>query len=200
MTMFLAGHETTATALAWAFYLLDRHPEVLAKATDEIVSVVGARAPAFEDLPRLVYTRRVWDEVLRLYPPFWRISRQAIDEDVVAGFRIPAGCAVLLSPYLTHRHPTFWPEAERFDPDRFLPEAAAARPRFAYFPYGGGPRICIGNAFANMEALIVLATVLPRYRLRLGPGHEVTTEPRVSLRPRGGLPMTVEPLGAARAA
>jgi cytochrome P450 len=199
MTMFLAGHETTATALGWAFYLLDRHPDVLARATAELASAIGDRAPTFKDLAALPYTRRVWDEVLRLYPPFWRISRQAIDDDVVAGYRVPAGCAVLLAPYLTHRHPALWADPDRFDPDRFLPDAVAARPRFAYFPYGGGPRICIGSSFANMEALIVFATVLPRYRLRLVPGHEVTAEPRVSLRLRGGLPMTIEPLGAPRA-
>jgi cytochrome P450 len=196
MTMFLAGHETTAAALAWAFYLLDRHPAVLTKVTGEIASVVGDRPPTFKDLAALPYTRRVWDEVLRLYPPFWRISRQAIADDVVAGFRVPAGCAVLLAPYLTQRHPAYWPDPDAFDPDRFLPEAVVARPRFAYFPFGGGPRTCIGNSFANMEALIVLVTVLPRYRLRLWPGHEVVPEPRVSLRPRGGLLMSVEPAGA----
>lgn len=195
MTMFLAGHETTATALSWAFTLLAQHPEVEEKMRREIAGVVGTRVPTFADLAALPYSRRVLDEVLRLYPSFWRISRQAIAADRVAGFDVPAGCAVLLSPYLTQRHPAYWRDPESFDPDRFLPEASVGRPRFAYFPFGGGPRTCIGNSFAIMEALIVLVTVLQRYRLRLPAGHVVEADPRVSLRPRGGLPMVLEPVG-----
>ena len=192
MTILLAGHETTATALAWSLYLLDRHPGVEARVRSEIAGAIGGRTPGFADLARLPYTRRVLDEVLRLYPPFWRFGRHAIEDDAIAGHRIPAGCAVLLSPYLTHRHPAYWEHAEQFDPDRFLAEAAPGRPRFAYFPFGGGPRTCIGSAFAVMEVLTILVVALQRFRLRLVPGHPVEPEPRISLRLRHGLLMTVE--------
>ena len=193
MTMFLAGHQTTATALTWTFWLLDRHPAVHEHLREEIVQVLGGRPPAFADLGRLPYLGCVLDEVLRLYPPIWRLSRQALGEDAVGGYHVPSGCVVLLSPWLTHRNPAYWPDAERFDPDRFLPKHGVGRPRFAYFPFGGGPRTCIGNSFALMEARLILARVLQRYRLRLVPGHVVEVEPRITLRPRGGLPMMLEP-------
>lgn len=192
MTMFLAGHETAAAGLTWAFYLLDRHPDVQDRLGRELADVLGDRPPTFADLARLPYLERVVSEALRLYPPFWRLSRHARHDDRVGGYRIPAGCVVLLSPWLTHRNSAYWPDPERFDPDRFLPDRAAGRPRFAYFPFGGGPRVCIGNAFALMEARLILATVLRHYRLRLTAGHVVEVEPRVTLRPRGGLPMTVQ--------
>jgi len=194
MTMFLAGHETTAVALTWAFYLLDRHPEVESRLRQELANVLGDRLPAFADLGRLPYLERFINEVLRLYPPFWRLSRHAREDDTVGGYRIPADCVVLLSPWLTHRNPAYWADPERFDPDRFLPQPSAGRPRFAYFPFGGGPRICIGNAFALMESRLILARVLQRYRLRLVPGHPVDVEPRITLRPRGGCPMRLEPV------
>jgi cytochrome P450 len=192
MTMFLAGHETTATALTWAFYVLDRNAEVESRLREEIGRVLGHRSPAFTDLGRLPYLDRFVSEVLRLYPPFWRLSRHALEDDAVGGYRIPAGCVVLLSPWLTHRHPAYWSDPERFDPDRFLPEHNADRPRFAYFPFGGGPRICIGNSFALMESRLILALILQRYRLRLVSGHAVEIEPRITLRPRGGLSMMLE--------
>jgi len=192
MTMFLAGHETTAAALTWAFYVLDRQPDIEARLRDEMVRVLGDCPPDYAALGRLPYLERFLNEVLRLYPPLWQLSRHALGDDTFGGYRIPSGCVVLLCPWLTHRHPAYWPDPERFDPERFLPDAITSRPRFAYFPFGGGPRVCIGNAFALMEARLILALVLQRYRLRLPAGHVVVVEPRISLRPRGGLPMRLE--------
>ena len=154
--------------------------------------MLGGRTPTVDDLPKLPYTRQVIDETLRLYPPVWITNRQAVAEDEIMGCRIPAGALVSISPYATHRHPDFWEDSERFDPERFSPERVAARPRFAYLPFGGGPRQCIGNTFALTEAVLVLATVAQRYRLRLPVGAVVTPEPRVTLQPRGGLPMRLE--------
>jgi cytochrome P450 len=192
MTMLLAGHETTAAALTWAFHLLDGHEEVESRLRGELGEVLAGRPPAFADLGRLPYLDCVLSEVLRLYPPVWRLSRHALGEDTVGGYAIPAGCVVLLSPWLTHRHPAYWPDPERFDPDRFAAAASSGRPRFAYFPFGGGPRICIGNSFALMEARLILALVLQRYRLRRLPGHRIEIERRITIRPRGGLPMRLE--------
>jgi cytochrome P450 len=191
MTLMLAGHETTANALAWTWYLLARHPVVAERLRAELARVLGGRPPSVADLPRLGYTRMVIDEVMRLYPPAWLISRKAKEEDVIGGYRIPAGATVALSPWVTHRHPECWDAPDAFDPERFTSERAAHRPRFAYFPFGGGPRLCIGNTFALTEAQLVLATVAQRYRLELLPGWEPTPEPLVTLRPRGGLPMRI---------
>ena len=191
MTLLLAGHETTANALAWTWYLLARHPDVEAKLRTELGAVLGSRRPGVDDLPRLPWTRMIIDEAMRLYPPAWFVSRRAKEDDEIGGYRIPARSNVALSPWVTHRHPEFWPDPETFDPERFAPERVAARPRFAYFPFGGGPRLCIGNAFALTEAQLVLATVASRWRLELLPGHAVELEPLVTLRPRGGLPMRV---------
>jgi cytochrome P450 len=193
MTMFLAGHETTANALAWSWYLLSEHPEVEAKLHFELDEVLAGRPPTVEDLPRLVYTRMVLDEVLRLYPPAWTIGRFSLQPDVLGGYAVPAHQQVLLSPYVTHRHPDFWPGPERFDPQRFRHGADSIRPRYAYFPFGGGPRRCIGSEFAIMESLLVLATVAQKYRLRLVTGHPVEPEPLITLRPRYGLQMRLEP-------
>jgi len=184
MTFILAGHETTAVTLAWACLLLAQHPEVGMQVRQEISSVLEGRAPVLADLPRLALTRRVIDETLRLYPPVAAISREAYAADEINGYAIPAGSGVMMSPYVTHRNPAFWPDPERFDPDRFTPEHSAARPRFAYFPFGGGPRLCIGNEFALMEAHILLAMIAQRYRVELAPGHAVEHEIRVTLRPR----------------
>ncbi|MGH7302653.1 MAG: cytochrome P450 [Candidatus Rokuibacteriota bacterium] len=193
MTMLLAGYETTAAALTWAFHVLDCHQDVESRLRDELGEVLAGRPPAFADLGRLPYLDRVLGEVLRLYPPVWRLSRHALGDDAVGGYAIPAGCVMLLSPWLTHRNPAYWPDPERFDPDRFQPAASSGRPRFAYIPFGGGPRICIGNSFALMEARLILALVLQRYRLRPVAGHSVEIEPRITMRPRGGLPMRLEP-------
>ena len=192
MTLLLAGHETTANALAWTWYYLSLNPEVEERLHDEARHVLNGRLPTLADLPGLQYTRRVFEESLRLRPPVWAVGRFALKEDAASGYRLPAYGSVLLSPYVTHRHPEFWSAPERFDPDRFLPEQVASRPAYAYFPFGGGARMCIGAEFAMMEGVICLATIASRYRLRLLPGHGVEMEPLITLRPRGGLPMQIE--------
>jgi cytochrome P450 len=190
VTLFLAGHETTAIALTWTFHLLAQNPEAEAKLQIEVDAVLGERsAPAFEDLERLPYARMVADEALRLYPPAYVFSRRAVGEDQLGPFRMPAGAHIVISPYALHRHPDYWPEPDAFRPERFAPDAPSDRPKHAYIPFGGGPRICIGNSFAMMEHAIVLGAVARRWRLESIPGHEVRTEPRITLRPRGGLPM-----------
>lgn len=191
MTIFLAGHETTANALSWTLYLLSQHPEVEERLSDEVDAALAGRVPTIEDVPNLPYTRMVIEEALRLYPPAYAFARTALDDDEIGGYRIPKGAGVVMSPWVTHRHPEFWDQPERFDPERFTPEASAQRPRYAYFPFGGGPRQCIGNEFALMEAQLVLAMVAQQYRLRLVPGHAVVPEPAITLRPLGALPMTL---------
>jgi len=189
MTFLLAGHETTAVALTWTWYLLDQNPAVAERLRAEVAAAIGTRTPTVEDLPRLRYVRMVIEEAMRLYPPVWGFMRQAIGPDEVGGFTIPKRSVVTISPYVTHRHPAFWDDPERFDPERFAPERVRSRPRFAYLPFSGGPRLCIGNEFALMEAQLVVAMTLQRYRLRLVPGTRVVPESRLTLRPRDGLPM-----------
>lgn len=187
MTIFLAGHETTANALTFAWLLLSRYPAALRELRAELSQVLGGRAPSLDDLPRLHFTRMVIQEAMRLYPPAWIIARSASGADEIGGWHIPAGSIVFVSPYVVHRHPGAWEDPEGFDPHRFSREP----PRGAYFPFGGGPRQCIGNAFATMEAELVLATLAQRVRLSLSPGHPVELEPSITLRPRHGLRMTV---------
>ena len=184
MTFVLAGHETTAVTLAWACLLLAQHPDVADRVRREVATVLAGRVPVLADLPRLELTRRVIDETMRLYPPVPVISRETYAADQINGYTIPAKSGVMMSPYVTHRHPALWRDPDRFDPDRFLPDESAARPRFAYFPFGGGPRLCIGNEFALMEAQILLALIAQRYRVDVAPGHTVQHEIRVTLRPR----------------
>jgi cytochrome P450 len=191
MTLLLAGHETTANALAWTWHLLGRHPAAAERLRAELAAVLGRRMPTVADLPQLPWTRMVLEEAMRLYPPAWLISRAAMEDDVIGGYHVPRGATVILSPWVTHRHPDLWDDPERFDPERFAPARVAARPRFAYFPFGGGPRLCIGSGFAMTEAQLVLASVASRYRLEPVPGHEPRLEPLVTLRPRDGLPMRV---------
>ena len=192
MTLLIAGHETVATALTWTWYLLSQHPEVERSLHSELDEVLGGHLPTIEHLARLSYTRMVIEEVLRLYPPAWIFGRKAIANDEIGGYFIPANSIIVLSPYITHRHPAFWEHAEVFDPERFAPEQTAGRPHYAYFPFGGGPRICIGNNFALMEIQLVLATIAQHYRLRQVPGHPVEPEALLSLRPHYGLPMTLD--------
>jgi cytochrome P450 len=192
VTIFIAGHETTSLALTWTFYLLSQHPEVEARLHAELSDVLGGRMPHAEDVPRLRYARMVIDETLRLYPPAHTLSREAIAADELAGHRIPAGAAIYIVPWLLHRHRKLWERPEQFDPQRFLPEGAADRPRFAYLPFGAGPRICIGAAFAITEAILILATITQRYRLHLKPGHQVAPRGLITLRPRHGMAMIVE--------
>ena len=192
VTIFMAGHETTAQALSWTFYLLSQHPDVERKLHDELATVLAGRTPHSEDLAQLRYTRMVIEELMRLFPPAYIIGRQPVGDDEVLGHRIPAGSAVLILPWLLHRKPALWEDPDRFDPERFAPERAARRPRFAYMPFGAGPRICIGGAFAMAEAMIILATIAQRYRLRLKPGFPVEPQGLITLRPRHGLRMTLE--------
>jgi cytochrome P450 len=195
MTIFLAGHETTANALAWAWHLLSSHPEIEEHLHQEVDSVLSGRSPGFGDIAHLKYTRMVIDETLRLFPPVWAIARFPVRNDEAGGYGIPAYSQVILSPYVTHRHADFWEEPERFDPERFLPDRIAQRPKYAYFPFGGGPRMCIGSEFALMEGVLALATIAGQYRLRPVPNHKVEPEPLITLRPKGGLPMYIEPRG-----
>jgi cytochrome P450 len=193
LTLLLAGHETTATALTWTWYLLSQHPEVERRLHAELDTVLAGQLPAVEDLDALPYTRMVIQEALRLYPPAFGFTRFATASDEIGGYTIPANSVMFVSAYCTHRHPAFWEEPEAFDPERFTPERSAGRPRFAYIPFGGGPRQCIGNTFAMMEAQLVLATVAQRYTLRLVPGHPVEPQVLLTMRPRYGLPMTLHP-------
>lgn len=192
LTLLLAGHETTSTLLSWTWYLLSRSPDAERRLHEELATVLGGRIPGVDDLAKLPYTRRVLDESLRLYPPAWSLARNAVADDTIGGYTIPAHAAVILCPYTLHRHPDYWIDPERFDPDRFLPERVEARPRWAYIPFGGGPRQCIGNSFALMEAQLALATLAQRFQPRLAPGHTVLPEPVITLRPRDGLQMIIE--------
>jgi cytochrome P450 len=191
MTLLIAGYETVSTALVWTWYLLSQYPEVEHCLHSELDMVLGGDQPAVEHLAELAYTHMVIEEALRLYPPAWIFGRKAIADDEIGGYSIPANSIVVLSPYVTHRHPAFWEHPEVFDPARFSPERSAGRSHFAYFPFGGGPRMCIGNNFALMEMQLILATIAQRYTLRLVPGHLVEPEAFLSLRPRYGLPMTL---------
>jgi cytochrome P450 len=191
MTMLLAGHETTSLALAWTWYLLSKHPDAGRRVAREAVGVLDGRAPTFDDVARLRFTRMVLEEAMRLYPPAWGFSRQALEDDHVAGYRIPRGSLVFVIPFVVHRRRALWPDPETFDPDRFAPERAASRHRFSYFPFGGGPRACIGNHFALTEALVILAMVARQYRLDLVPGHRVEPQALITLRPRDGMRMTI---------
>ncbi len=195
LTLMVAGHETTTNALCWALMLLAQHPHIEGRLREEYTRVLGGRAPRMEDLPQLKLTRMVLEESMRLYPPAWAFARYAIAEDEIGGYTIPEGAYVLMFPATTHRHPDFWEQPDVFDPERFAPERAAGRHRFAYFPFGGGPRVCIGNQFALTEAQIILATILPRYQFRLLPGVAPAPEPLITLRPRGKLLMTVSRKG-----
>ncbi|MEJ7625168.1 MAG: cytochrome P450 [Pyrinomonadaceae bacterium] len=194
LTIMTAGHETTAVALSWTWYLLSQHKDVERKLHAELADVLGGRTPTFEDLPNLKYTLMIIEEALRLYPPVWILGRMAIGDDEIGGYQIKAGSEIILSPYITHRHADFWDEPEKFNPERFSPEESAARPRFAYFPFGGGARLCIGNNFALMEAQLILATVAQKFRLRLLPDCVVEPEASFTLHPRQGIMMNLEKL------
>lgn len=189
LTVVMAGHETTAKALTWTLYLLDRHPEAVRRARSEVDRVLGGRPPRADDIPDLVETYRVIAESMRLYPPVWLIARRAVGDDVLDGYHVPAGTLVCISPYTLHRHPDHWSEPERFRPERFAQERAPQ----PYMPFGGGQRICIGQHFAHAEAVLVLATVLQGVEFALSPDCRVETEALVTLRPKHGLKMLVRP-------
>lgn len=190
LTLFIAGHETTASGLAWALYLLARHPEAYARAQREVDALPGPGV-GLDDLQALPYCLAVFKESLRMYAPIYLFGRQAIDPVVVDGYELPRGTIVLISPYSVHYREDLWPEPDRFDPERFTAEAEQARPREAYLPFSGGPRTCIGNHFALMEGPIVLATLLRHVSFELATDRDVVPEASATLRPKGGIPMRV---------
>jgi cytochrome P450 len=193
MTIFLAGHETTANALTWTWYLLSQYPEVEAKFHAEVDEVLKGGFGAAEDFPRLRYTEMVFAEAMRLYPPAWIIGRRALGDYQINGYAIPARSILVMSQYLTHHDARFFPDPFRFDPERWAPEARESRPKFSYFPFGGGPRVCIGESFAWVEGALVLATIAQRFRMRLAPGQPVELQPTITLRPKHGMRMILEP-------
>ena len=192
ITIFIAGHETTATALTWTFYALDRHRDAAQRLHGELDAALPGAAPTLADLERLPYARMVIEETMRLYPTVPQIARQAIGEDTINGVTVPKGAIINMNIWLAHRDPRIWPDPETFEPERFDPARAEDRPKHAYFPFGGGPRVCIGNSFAMMEAQLILATVARDWCPRLPDGHTVHPVGNVVLRPRGGLPMRLE--------
>jgi cytochrome P450 len=192
LTLFVAGHETTATALAWTWYLLAHNPEAEARLHDELARVLAGRPPTAADLPQLHYTEMVFAEAMRLFPPIYAMARKAIQEHPLAGYVFPAGTLFLMSQYVMHHDPRFFPDPERFDPERMSHEARAKLPRFAYFPFGGGPRQCIGEAFAWVESVLMIATLAQHWRFRWTSDKPVETVKMITLQPRGGLPMQLE--------
>ena len=191
MTLFLAGHETTANALTWTWYLLSQNSVEERQLHAEVDRVLGGRLPTLDDIPNLPYTRMVLSEAMRLCPPVYAIGRQAVEDYEVRGYVLPAGSTVFLSQYVMHRDSRYWFDAERFDPNRWTPEAQARRPKFTYFPFSAGPRVCIGESFAWTEGILVLATLAQRWQARLVLGHPVMPEPLITLRPKFGMRMTL---------
>ncbi|HEX2618922.1 MAG TPA: cytochrome P450, partial [Phototrophicaceae bacterium] len=193
MTLFIAGHETTATALTWAWYLIATHPEVEAKLLVE-VDALGGKTLTFEDVPKLSYTLQIFKETMRLYPPTWILSRQVAEPTELNGYPIKSGSLVHMFPFVLHRDPRFFDQPLKFDPERFAPGREETITPYAYLPFGGGPRVCIGNSFAMMEVQLLMATILQRYRLTLVPGQgEPELEPLIVLQPKGGIHMQLEP-------
>ena len=192
MTLVVAGHETTASALNWTWYLLSQHPEVEARLHAELDAAPVETAPPLAQMEALVYTHQVIDEALRLYPPGWILSRRTIGPDTLGGYEIAAGTSVMLSPYLLHRHPQFWKDPEKFWPERFAPEHEADRPRFAYMPFAAGPRHCIGESLALYEMLMHLYKVARRYRLTYVADRPIELEAQINLRTKNPLFMRLE--------
>jgi cytochrome P450 len=196
LTLFTAGHETTANALTFTWHLLAQHPNVETKLHEELERVLGGRLPAIQDLEHLRYTRAVLAESMRLYPPAWAVAREANQDMEVGGRQVAAGTIILMSQWVTHRDARWWPEPESFEPNRWLPGEPAHdpnRPRYAYYPFGGGPRICIGEAFAWSEGMLALATLAQKWELRpASPGQQIALQPTITLRPKAGLPMVLQ--------
>jgi cytochrome P450 len=192
ITLLFAGHETTSLALGWTWYLLAQHPSVASRLREEVSQQLQNRLPTIDDLSRLSYTRMVLEEPMRLYPPAWETMRMAIADDEIGGYPVPAGSIVWLCTVITHRHPDVWDHPDDFDPERFLPHRSAGRSRWSYFPFGGGPRHCLGESFAMMEAQLALAMVTQRYRLCLVPEHPVEPQPQLAFVPRHGMLMTLK--------
>lgn len=198
VTLLIAGHETVASALTWAWHLLSAHPSDYERMLHEVDAVLGSRPATLADLPRLTWTRAVLDEALRLYPPAWVITRRAAQADTLAGFHVAPGTLVLISTYALHRNPALWPNPDRFDPQRWLPDGPGQGPRWSYLPFGAGPRQCIGKDFALVEGTLMLATLAQRLTVRRPAGQAAPrVHALVTLRPRGGLPLEVEPRPAA---
>jgi cytochrome P450 len=193
MTLFLAGHETTANVLSWTWFLLGQNPEVEEKLFEELGRVLGGRLPTPADLPRLLYTDTVLRESMRLYPPVWVIGRRALAPFRLGEYELPADTNVLISQLILHKDARYFPDPERFDPDRWNASdpRGAALPRFSYFPFGGGPRVCIGAGFGMMEAVLLLATIAQQFRIQIAAGQNVKIQPTVTLRPRNGIPATL---------
>ncbi|MEW6131520.1 MAG: cytochrome P450 [Acidobacteriota bacterium] len=198
MTLFLAGHETTANALTWTWYLLSQNPEAEAQFHAEIDSALAGRLPGFEDVPQLKYTTMVFSEAMRLYPPAWTLGRQVLNDYPLGQYVARQGSIILMSQYVMHHTERYYPQADKFDPERWTEAAQAARPKFAYFPFGGGSRLCIGEQFAWTEGVLLLATIGQLWRMRMMPGHRVEPKPIVTLRPKYGMKMTVEKRGLKR--
>jgi cytochrome P450 len=192
ITIFLAGYETVANALSWTWYLLSENPDCETRLHREADAVLAGRLPEAADVSRLRYTENVMAESLRLYPPAWAMGRYARNDFALGDYFLPARTTVLISQFVTHRDPRYFPDPLRFDPDRFSAEGKAQRRKFTYFPFGAGPRQCIGESFAWMEGVLILATLAQKWRLRLVPNHKVEPQPLITLRPKYGMAMRVE--------
>jgi cytochrome P450 len=191
MTLILAGYETVGNGAAWTLYALSKHPEVRRRLEQELKEVLDGKTPAVEDLGVLPYLQMVIDESLRLYPPIWAFPRDSINDDVIGGYHIPAGSMILLSPYATHHSPAIWDDPEAFDPERFAPQKKDSWSRFAYFPFGGGQRQCIGNRYALMQMQVVVSKVVQRFQMHLIPGHKVEFSTLNTLHPKDGIWVTL---------
>ena len=193
MTIFIAGHETTANALAWTFYLLSQNPDIEKRLLDELASIIDSnRTPTVDDIPKLKFTEKVLRESMRLYPPVWTIGRSVDKNYTVGKYIVPSGSTIMMSQYVMHRDPRYFDEPDRFDPERWSSEARSSLPRFSYFPFGGGIRACIGESFAWMEGILVIATIARRWKMSLVPGHRVELDPAITLRPKYGMKMNLE--------
>jgi cytochrome P450 len=197
MTLFLAGHETTALTLTWTWYLLATHPQVEEKLLAEVNSVLGERPPSVEDVPRLRYTEQVIQESMRILPAVYVVGREALRDLELGGFRVRKGTTLMMPQWVVHRDPRFWDEPEKFWPERWETARVKDRPHFAYFPFGGGPRLCVGNNFALLEAVLVLARIAQRFQFNVVPGHPIEPFPTFTLRPKDGVPSTVSPRASA---
>ena len=189
ITLFLAGHETTSNALTWTWYLLSQHADAEAALHTELDAVLGRRAPTVADVPSLPVTRAVLSEAMRLYPPAWAMGRRALEDHALDRYVLPKGSVIVVSPWLLHRDARWWTEPDTFRLDRWTDDATSTRPRHAFLPFGGGPRMCIGEGFARMEGELLIATIARRWRFELDAAQEIALQPVVTLRPKHGMRM-----------